>query len=188
MVKNIFIQLKIEQRCRGRLMSFMRLALLLLSGDVDSTQLTSFSSVINLDKIDPGITSLGDLLGKEVGIQVLSSGGLGGYSAVSLRGASGDQVFIYLDGVLLNDASGGGVNLSQIPLNDVAAIEPGPASAVLLISERGGVRTEPTAALVRAWDRFRVSGSLDHLIIELRTTMIFWLWASISAVIMISNF
>ena len=93
------------------------------TGDVDPAQLTSFSSVINLDKIDPGITSLGDLLAKEVGIQVLSSGGLGGYSAVSLRGASGDQVFIYLDGVLLNDASGGGVNLSQIPLNDVAAIE-----------------------------------------------------------------
>ncbi len=93
------------------------------TGDVDPAQLTSFSSVINLDKIDPGITSLGDLLAKEVGIQVLSSGGLGGYSAVSLRGASGDQVFIYLDGVLLNDASGGGVNLSQIPLHDVAAIE-----------------------------------------------------------------
>ena len=93
------------------------------TGDVDPEQLTSFSSVINLDEIDPGITSLGDLLAKEVGIQVRSSGGLGGYSAVSLRGASGDQVFVYLDGVLLNDASGGGVNLALVPLNDVAAIE-----------------------------------------------------------------
>ncbi len=93
------------------------------TGDVDPEQLTSFSSVIDLENIDPGISSLGDLLAKEVGIQVLSSGGLGGYSAVSLRGASGDQVFIYLDGVLLNDASGGGVDLGQVPLSDVAAIE-----------------------------------------------------------------
>ncbi len=93
------------------------------TGDVDPEQLTSFSSVINLDDVDPGITSLGDLLAKEVGIQVRSSGGLGGYSSVSLRGSSGDQVFVYLDGVLLNDASGGGVNLALVPLNDVAAIE-----------------------------------------------------------------
>lgn len=93
------------------------------TGDVDPEQLTSFSSVINLEDIDPGIASLGDLLAKEVGIQVRSSGGLGGYSSVSLRGASGDQVFVYLDGVLLNDASGGGVNLALVPLNDVAAIE-----------------------------------------------------------------
>ncbi len=93
------------------------------TGDVDPEQLTSFSSVIDLEGVDPGITSLGDLLAKEVGIQVRSSGGLGGYSSVSLRGSSGDQVFVYLDGVLLNDASGGGVNLALVPLSEVAAIE-----------------------------------------------------------------
>ena len=93
------------------------------TGDVDPAQLTSFSSVIDLNDIDPGISNLGDLLGKEVGIQVRNSGGIGGYSQVSLRGASGDQVFVYLDGVLLNDASGGGVDINQIPLNDIAAIE-----------------------------------------------------------------
>lgn len=93
------------------------------TGDVDTEQLTSFSSLINFEDIDPGITSLGDLLAKEVGVQVRSSGGLGGYSSVSLRGSSGDQVYVYLDGVLLNDASGGGVNLALVPLNDVAAIE-----------------------------------------------------------------
>ena len=93
------------------------------TGDVDPTQLTSFSTVIDLEKVDPGISSLGDLLAKEVGIQVRSMGGIGGYSSVSLRGTSGDQVFVYLDGVLMNDASGGGVDLSMVPLNDIAAIE-----------------------------------------------------------------
>ncbi len=93
------------------------------TGDVDPGQLTSFSSVIDLEGIDPGISSLGELLAKEVGIQVRSSGGLGGFSSVSLRGSSGDQVFVYLDGVLLNDASGGGVNLALVPLNEVAVIE-----------------------------------------------------------------
>ncbi|MBN2707067.1 MAG: TonB-dependent receptor [Deltaproteobacteria bacterium] len=93
------------------------------TGDVDPAQLTSFATVINLVDIDPGITSLGELLDKEVGVQVRGSGGLGGYSSVSLRGASGDQVYLYLDGVLLNDASGGGVNLALVPLHDIAAIE-----------------------------------------------------------------
>jgi len=93
------------------------------TGDVDPAQLTSFATVINLADIDPGITSLGELLGKEVGVQVRGSGGLGGYASVSLRGASGDQVYIYLDGVLLNDASGGGVNLALVPLHDLVAIE-----------------------------------------------------------------
>ncbi len=93
------------------------------TGDVDPAQLTSFSTVIDLQDVDPGISSLGDLLAREVGVQVRSLGGLGSYSSVSLRGASGDQVFVYLDGVLMNDAAGGGVDLSMVPLNDVAAIE-----------------------------------------------------------------
>ncbi len=93
------------------------------TGDVDPEQLTSFSTVIDLDGVDPGVGSLGDLLAKEVGVQMRSMGGIGGYSSVSLRGATGDQVMVYLDGVLMNDASGGGVDLSQVPLNDVAAIE-----------------------------------------------------------------
>jgi len=93
------------------------------TGDVDPEQLTSFATVIDLADIDPGVTSLGELLTREVGVQVRSMGGVGGYSAVSLRGAVGDQVAVYLDGVLLNDASGGGADLSMVPLNDIAAIE-----------------------------------------------------------------
>ncbi len=93
------------------------------TGDVDPAQLTSFATVIDLEDIDPGISSLGELLAREVGVQVRGMGGIGGYSSVSLRGATGDQVFVYLDGVLMNDASGGGVDLSMVPLNDVAAIE-----------------------------------------------------------------
>jgi len=145
------------------------------TGDVDPEQLTSFSTVINLDDIDPGISSLGDLLGKEVGIQVRNSGGIGGYSQVSLRGASGDQVFVYLDGVLLNDASGGGVDLSQIPLNDIAAIEiyrgispvnfarAGLGGVINIRTKRGASGTSGTVGFgLGSFSSKRVFGSLNH--------------------------
>jgi iron complex outermembrane receptor protein len=45
------------------------------------------------------------------------------FSSASLRGASSEQVMIYLDGLLLNDAAGGGVNLSNIDLLQVQAVE-----------------------------------------------------------------
>jgi len=67
--------------------------------------------------------NLAEVIEKEVGVQVRQAGGLGSFSSVSLRGSTSDQVMVFMDGVLLNDASGGGVDLSNISLSDVEAVE-----------------------------------------------------------------
>lgn len=93
------------------------------TGDVDLDSTPAFFSVIERDQFEGKIESLAEVIEKEAGIQVRQSGGLGSFSSVSLRGSSSNQVVVFLDGVLLNDASGGGVDLSTISLSDVQSIE-----------------------------------------------------------------
>lgn len=93
------------------------------TGDVDIGQTPAFYSFIKRESFEGKIENLGEVLKKEVGVQIRQSGGLGSFSSVSLRGSSSDQVMVFMDGVLLNDASFGGVDLSNIALSDVEAIE-----------------------------------------------------------------
>lgn len=93
------------------------------TGDVDKEQTPAFFSVIQREHFEGKMENLSEVIEKEAGIQVRQSGGLGSFSTVSLRGSSSDQVMVFMDGVLLNDASGGGVDLSNISLSDVEAIE-----------------------------------------------------------------
>jgi outer membrane receptor protein involved in Fe transport len=93
------------------------------TGDVGIDSHSAFTSVINREAFEGRTESLADVIEKESGVQVRRSGGIGSFSSVSLRGASSDQVMVFVDGILLNDASGGGVDLSHIALSDVEAIE-----------------------------------------------------------------
>ncbi len=95
----------------------------LRTGDVDAEGLPSFTSVIRRETFEGKTESLAEVIEKEAAVQVRQSGAMGSFSTVSLRGSSSDQVLVFLDGVLLNDASGGGVDLSNIALSDVAAVE-----------------------------------------------------------------
>ncbi|MGV6818080.1 MAG: TonB-dependent receptor [Thiotrichales bacterium] len=70
----------------------------------------------------PG-TSLASVISTAAGVQVLESGGTGGFSSVMLRGADSEQVLIFLDGFLLNTSSGGGVDLSTIDLLHANEVE-----------------------------------------------------------------
>ena len=93
------------------------------TGDVDKEQTPAFFSVIKREQFEGKMEDLSEVIEKEAGVQVRQSGGLGSFSTVSLRGSSSDQVMVFMDGILLNDASGGGVDLSNISLSDVEAIE-----------------------------------------------------------------
>lgn len=93
------------------------------TGDVDKEQTPAFFSIIKREHFEGKIESLSEVIEKEAGIQVRQAGGLGSFSTVSLRGSTSDQVMVFMDGILLNDASGGGVDLSNISLSDVEAIE-----------------------------------------------------------------
>lgn len=93
------------------------------TGDVDLDRTPAFYQKILRSEFEGKIQDLADVIEKQAGVQVRQSGGLGGFSSVSLRGSSSEQVLVYLDGVLLNDGAGGGVDLSHVSLGDVAAIE-----------------------------------------------------------------
>ena len=95
----------------------------LVTGEVDGELSTSFSQTIKREQFDNRIATLSDAIAQQSGIQVRNSGGFGSFSSATLRGASSQQVLIFIDGLLLNDAAGGGVDLSTISLSDVERVE-----------------------------------------------------------------
>ncbi|HFD87018.1 MAG TPA: hypothetical protein ENJ35_05015, partial [Gammaproteobacteria bacterium] len=92
-------------------------------GDVVLSETTAAITTISGEALTRPGNSLAQVLSREAGVQIRSSGGLGSYSAATLRGASSDQVMVYLDGLLLNDASGGGFNLADVELMQVDRID-----------------------------------------------------------------
>ncbi|MCP4406422.1 MAG: TonB-dependent receptor [Gammaproteobacteria bacterium] len=92
-------------------------------GDVVFEEIPGFVTFIPRGRFAVRFTSLEQLIENETGVQVRQSGGLGSFSSISLRGASSQQVMIYLDGLPLNEAAGGAVDLSQISLSEVQSIE-----------------------------------------------------------------
>lgn len=81
---------------------------------------SSFVEEIDSDEIRRSAAeSLGDLLGQVPGVSI-ATGGSGGKKTISIRGSNASQVLVVLDGLPLNDALTGEVDLRQISL---AAIE-----------------------------------------------------------------
>ena len=68
-------------------------------------------------------TDLPRLLERAVGVQIRRYGGLGSFSTVSIRGSTAEQVLVFLDGVPLNQAQGGGVDLGDLPLGGIESID-----------------------------------------------------------------
>ncbi len=84
---------------------------------------TGFTEVIDAEKFRGKYTSLTDVLEREAGVRVRRFGGLGSYSTLSIRGSNANQVRIYVDGVPLNNAQGGEVNLSDLSFDNLEKIE-----------------------------------------------------------------
>ena len=78
------------------------------------TELQDSGVVIRVPVEPLGATDLPELLSDLPGVQVRSSGGLGSYSEASLRGSSGRQVRVLLDGLPLDTGGGEATNLSLI--------------------------------------------------------------------------
>jgi len=97
---------------------------------------------------------LADLLGTVSGITVQRTGGLGAYSSVQIRGSSSNQVQIFLDGIPLNSASGGAVDIGKIPLGSLQEITIHKSTAPLdLIGSNAG-------AIIELWSKPKESSSI----------------------------
>lgn len=58
--------------------------------------------------------SVADVIAEHTGIQTRKYGGMGSFQTVSIRGVKGSEVLVLLDGVPLNSAMGGAVDLGTI--------------------------------------------------------------------------
>jgi|GEM_PF-7055317 len=67
--------------------------------------------------------TLADLLAEQAGIETRRYGGLGSFQTLSIRGATGARVKVYLDDIPLNSAGGGPVDLGKIDLVLLERIE-----------------------------------------------------------------
>jgi len=84
---------------------------------------SAFVETIRPEEIASPTLSVPELLDETVGVQVQSQGGHGSFTTVSIRGSTSEQVRVYLDGVPLNQALGGGVNIGTIPTSNIEEIE-----------------------------------------------------------------
>ena len=84
---------------------------------------TGMVEVMERSAFEGRARTVADVLRGSPGATVRSTGGLGDYTEVSLRGANAQQVQVYVDGMLLNEAVGGAVNLATVPLAHARSIE-----------------------------------------------------------------
>ncbi len=93
------------------------------TGEVDHVFTTGFSKQIQRNAFENNLTTIADVISKESGIQTRQSGGFGGFSNLSIRGSTSEQVLIFIDGMLLNSAAGGGVDLGTLNLTSIDHID-----------------------------------------------------------------
>ena len=67
--------------------------------------------------------SAAEVLAALPGVQYYRQGGVGSFQTVSIRGVSAKNIVVCMDGIPLNDASGGAVDFGTIDLNQVEKIE-----------------------------------------------------------------
>jgi outer membrane cobalamin receptor len=84
---------------------------------------TSFTRVVEVKDFAGEGKQVEDLLETTPGVHVRRFGGPGGPSEISIRGSSGAQVVVLLDGVRLNSAQTGTVDLSTVPIELLERIE-----------------------------------------------------------------
>jgi len=83
--------------------------------EVDLHSYTGFSQEIDRSAFADRYTQMGELLDRLTAVQVNSLGGVGALNRVALRGSTGKQVNVYLDGLLLNSPQNGSADFNQLP-------------------------------------------------------------------------
>ena len=134
-------------------------------GAADIHKNPAFVTILPQEAFEGKVTTVPEVLSATTGVQVKRLGGLGSFSSVSIRGSSSEQVEVYLDGILLNSALGGGVDLSNLPLSQVAQIEVyrGAAAGQSGLGGTVHIRTRPSS------DGRRLGGSASWGSFDTRT-------------------
>lgn len=91
--------------------------------DVDLSTYNGFENIIDRSEFENRLVDIGDIINNSVSAQVRKNSGFGGYSSFSIRGSTGKQVNLYIDGMLLNSPHSGSTSLSSIPTSMLERIE-----------------------------------------------------------------
>jgi vitamin B12 transporter len=77
----------------------------------------------DIERLQP--STIADLLTRTPGVTVSNTGPIGGFSAVRIRGAEGEQTLALIDGVRLNDPSspGGGFDFANLFVGNIERVE-----------------------------------------------------------------
>ncbi|MFM2343913.1 MAG: hypothetical protein RLZZ210_522 [Pseudomonadota bacterium] len=96
---------------------------------------------INLQKSNPNITSVVDVLRQQLGMELKQLGGVGGQTSLFMRSAGSSQSLVLLDGVPINSLSSGGTSIERLSLNNIASAEAvlGSVSSLYGSNAMGGV-------------------------------------------------
>ncbi len=82
---------------------------------------TSPLQILTIKEIETtGITSVADAVRRFTGVTVKDYGGIGGLKTVSLRGFGAQHTVVAYDGITLNDAQAGMIDISRFSLNNVS--------------------------------------------------------------------
>lgn len=99
-------------------------------------------SIIDRTTLDQaGQTSLREILAQQPGVQFTANGSYRSSTSIFLRGATGTQTLVLIDGVRVGSATSGGASIENIPLDRIERIEilRGAASALYGPDAVGGV-------------------------------------------------
>ena len=101
----------------------------------------AFVEVIEMDRFAGRLVTTEEVLREAAGVNVRAFGGIGSPAEISVRGSGANQVVVLVDGVRLNPAAGGAVDLSTIPAALIERIEVirGGDSAIFGEGALGGV-------------------------------------------------
>lgn len=91
--------------------------------EVNLEHYNGFASIVTRDQFENRLVETSQVINQLPSVQTLGTGGTGGYSSASIRGSTGKQVNIYLDGMLLSSPLSGYSNLGIIPASIIEAIE-----------------------------------------------------------------
>ena len=122
--------------------------------DSEGKHIASFVETIALGNQRVPGADLAQTLDRATGVNIRRYGGLGSFSTLSIRGSTAEQVQVFLDGVPLNQAVGGGVDLGGLPIGGVESVDiyRGAVPARFGGNSLGGVvhiRTQPLGGKIR---------------------------------------
>src|SRR5512139_1495 len=125
---------------------------------------TAAATVVEAERFAGEAKGVAELVGTAPGVAVSGYGGLGQLATVSIRGSTSSGVLVLLDGLPLNTAAGGGVDLSTIPRAWISRIEivRGAEGAHYGVGALGGVVNVVTrAAGAEGWSGELAGGSFE---------------------------